>query len=206
MRETGIGEGIKELYSLDIYYILITESCTLHKSGISFWSSQILQMMNLGERIKEANEPEGLALCSMRDSLFPETWKREEKRGYEWRLGEAEAKLIHIDDLNFHYEISDLEYSVQFIHSVVSNSLRPHEPQHARPPCPSPTPIVHPNPWVGDAIQPSYPLSSPTPPAPNPSQHQGLCKWVSSSHLVAKVLEFQLQNQSYPWTHRTDLL
>ena len=44
---------------------------------------------------------------------------------------------------------------------------------------------------VGDAIQPSHPLSSPSPPAPNPSQHQGLFQWVSSSHEVAKVLEFR---------------
>ena len=46
--------------------------------------------------------------------------------------------------------------------------------------------------WVGDAIQPSHPLSSPSPPAPNPSQHQSLFQWVNSSHEVAKVLEFQL--------------
>ena len=45
---------------------------------------------------------------------------------------------------------------------------------------------------VGDAIQPSHPLSSPSPPAPNPSQHQSLFQWVNSSHQVAKVLEFQL--------------
>ena len=43
---------------------------------------------------------------------------------------------------------------------------------------------------VGDAIQPSHPLSSPSPPAPNPSQHQGLFQWVNSSHEVAKVLDF----------------
>ena len=60
--------------------------------------------------------------------------------------------------------------------------------------------------WVGDAIQPSHPLSSPSPPAPNPSQHQGLFQWVNSSHEVAKVLEFQLQHQSLQWTPRTDLL
>ena len=59
---------------------------------------------------------------------------------------------------------------------------------------------------VGDAIQPSHPLLSPSPPAPNPSQHQGLFQWVSSSHEVAKVLEFQLQHQSFQWTPRTDLL
>ena len=45
---------------------------------------------------------------------------------------------------------------------------------------------------VSDAIQPPHPLSSPSPPAPNPSQHQSLFQWVSSSHEVAKVLEFQL--------------
>ena len=46
--------------------------------------------------------------------------------------------------------------------------------------------------WVVDAIQPSHPLSSPSPPAPNPSQHQSLFQWVNSSHEVAKGLEFQL--------------
>ena len=45
---------------------------------------------------------------------------------------------------------------------------------------------------VGDAIQPSHPLSSPSPPAPNPSQHQSLFQWVNSSHEVAKLLAFQL--------------
>ena len=60
--------------------------------------------------------------------------------------------------------------------------------------------------WVNDAIQPSHPLSSPSSPALNLSQHQGLFQWVSSSHQVAKVLEFQLQHQSFQWTLRTDLL
>ena len=60
--------------------------------------------------------------------------------------------------------------------------------------------------WVGDAIQPSHPLSLPSPPAPNPSQHQSLFRWVNSSHEVAKVLEFQLLHQSFQRTPRTDLL
>ena len=66
--------------------------------------------------------------------------------------------------------------SVQFSCSVVSYSLRPHESQHARPPCPSPTLGVHQTRvhQVSDAIQPSHPLSSPSLPAPNPSQHQSL--------------------------------
>ena len=60
--------------------------------------------------------------------------------------------------------------------------------------------------WVGDAIQPSHPLSSPSPPALNLSRHQGLFKRVRSSHQVAKVLEFQLQDQSFQWIFKTDSL
>ena len=59
---------------------------------------------------------------------------------------------------------------------------------------------------VSDDIQPSHPLSSPSPPAFNLSQQQGLFQWVSSSHQVAKVLEFQLQHQSFQWMFRTDFL
>ena len=61
-------------------------------------------------------------------------------------------------------------------------------------------------PQVSDATQPSHPLSSPSPPAFNLSQHQGLFQWVSSLHQVAKVLEFQLQHQSFQWIFRIDLL
>ena len=98
--------------------------------------------------------------------------------------------------------------SVQFSCSVVSNSLQPHNnstpglPDHHQLPEFTQT-HVHRD---GDAIQPSHPLSSPSPPAPNPSQHQGLFQWVNSSHQVAKVLEFQLEHQSFQWTPRTDLL
>ena len=67
----------------------------------------------------------------------------------------------------------------------ITNSRRP------------PKPIVH---RVCDAIQSPHPLSSPFPPAFNLSQNQGLFKWISSLHQVTKVLEFQLQNQSYQWT------
>ena len=59
--------------------------------------------------------------------------------------------------------------------------------------------------WVGDDIQPSHPLLSPSP-AFSLSQHQGLFQWGSSSHQVARVLEFQLQRQSFQWIFRTDLL
>ena len=81
--------------------------------------------------------------------------------------------------------------SVQFSCSVVSDSLRPHESQHTRLPVHHQLleftqTHVH---WVSDAIQPSHPLSSPSPPAPNPSQHQSLFQWVNSSHEVAEVLD-----------------
>ena len=59
---------------------------------------------------------------------------------------------------------------------------------------------------VSDAIQPSHSLLSPSPPAFDLSQHQGLVRWVRSSQQVAKVLEFQLQHQSFKWIFRTDLL
>ena len=59
---------------------------------------------------------------------------------------------------------------------------------------------------VGDAIQPSHLLSSPSPHSFNLSQHQGFFKWVSSLHQVAKGLEFQLQHQSFQWIFRTDFL
>ena len=96
--------------------------------------------------------------------------------------------------------------SVQFSRSVVSNSLWPHESQHTRPPCPSPTPVeptqthVH---WVGDAIQPSYSLLSPSLPAFNLSQHQDLFQWVfftsggQSIKASASVLSMNIQDCTF---------
>ena len=74
------------------------------------------------------------------------------------------------------HALTGLQSVSQFSCLVVSNSLQPHELQQTTPPCPSPTARVsqtHVH-LVGDAIQPFHPLSSPSPPAPNPSQHQGL--------------------------------
>ena len=87
-----------------------------------------------------------------------------------------------------------------FSQSVMSDPLWPHGLQHARPPCPSPTPRAYPNSW------PSHPLSYPSPPAFNLSQHQGLFKWVSSSHQVSKILELQVLHQPFQWISRTDFL
>ena len=86
---------------------------------------------------------------------------------------------------------------VQFGCSVVSDSLWPHGlpglPVHRQLPQFT---QIHVR-WVGDAIQPSHPLSSPSPPNFNLSQHQGLFKWLSSSHQVAEGLKFQLPRQSF---------
>ena len=106
------------------------------------------------------------------------------------------------------YLISQYFHSVQFNRSVISNSWNPMDysisgfPVHHQFPEPTQT-HVH---WVRDAIQPFHPLSSPSPPAFNLSQHQGLFKWISCSYQVAKVLELHLQHQSFQWIFRTDFL
>ena len=101
----------------------------------------------------------------------------------------------------------DKTCSVHFSSSVMSDSFKPQETQHARLPGPSPTSGVHPNPspmsqwWHPTILSFVVPFSS----CLNHSQHQGLFKWVSSSHQVAKLLEFQLQHQSFQWTLSIDL-
>ena len=90
---------------------------------------------------------------------------------------------------------------------VMSDSLWPHGPQHARLSvlhCLLELAQTHVH-WVGDAVQPSHPLLSSSSPAFYLSQHQGLFQWVAS-HQVAKVLEFQLQHQSFQWIFRVDFL
>ena len=91
--------------------------------------------------------------------------------------------------------------SVHFssVHLVISDSLWPHGLQHARLSCPSLTPgvtqtHVH---WVGDVIQPSHLLSTPSPPTFNLSQHQGLFQWISPSHQVARVLSYNFSISPY---------
>ena len=99
---------------------------------------------------------------------------------------------------SFAFSLSVQFSSVQFSHSVVStlcdpmNRSTPGLPVHHQLPESTQT-HVH---WASDAIQPSHRLLSPSPPTLELSQHQGLFKWVSSLHQVAKVLEFQLQHQT----------
>ena len=94
-----------------------------------------------------------------------------------------------------------------FSHSVVSDSLWPHGLQHAKIPCPSLSsrvcsdscPLSR---WCHPTISSSV---IPSPPAHNLSQYQGLFQWVGSSHQVAKILELQLQHQSFQWIFKVDL-
>ena len=94
------------------------------------------------------------------------------------------------------------------VSQVMSDSLWPHGLQNDRPRCLSPIPGACSNSCyyhqVRNAIQPSHPLSSSSPPDCNLSQNQGLFQWVSSLHQVAKVVELQLQHQSFQWIFRTD--
>ena len=106
----------------------------------------------------------GVGSCSLRQGIFS-------TQGSDPGLPLCMRILYQLS-----YQVSPQFSSVQFSCSVMSDSLQPHESQHASPPCSSQLPEftqthVHP---VGDAIQPSHPLSSPSPPSPNPSQHQGL--------------------------------
>ena len=111
--------------------------------------------------------------------------------------------------LNLHCDLVLFQFSsIQLSHSVVSDSLQPHVSQHARPPCPSPTPGVHSNSspssqWCHSAIS-SFVAPSSSSPQSFPAS--GFFQWVNTLHEVAKVLELQPQHQSFQWTPRTDLL
>ena len=150
-------------------------------------------------------------------------------RGSEWSPGVGNGNLLHYSCLEKRHEqrslvgdteLSDWTTTVKHIHyvfhyrSVQFSSVTHSCPTLCNPmDCSTPGFPVHHQflelaqthvHRVGDAIQPC--LLSPSPPAFNSSQHQGLFQWVSSSHQVAKVLEFQLQHQSFQWIVRTDLL
>ena len=124
------------------------------------------------------------------------------------KTGEWITNFVIDSHTHTHTQWNTSQPSVYFNHSVVSDSLRPHEPQHTRPPCPSPTPRVYPNLcplcwWCHPTISYSVILFSL---CPQSFPASGSFQWVSYSHQVAKLLEFQLQYQSFQWTPRTDLL
>ena len=127
--------------------------------------------------------------------------KGSQRVGHNWVTSLSRSLSIKSELTEWIYK-----YRCQFSCSVMSDSdpiecSTPGLPVHHQLPESTQT-HVH---WVSDDIQPSHPLSPPSPPTFNLSQHQGL-QWVSSSHQVAKVLEFQLQHQSFQWIFRTGFL
>ena len=133
--------------------------------------------------------------------IEPPAWK---VKFYHWTFREVPGEIVLFPSWNFILLIHSIDFiiniswetSVQFSSVIQSwptlcnpmNRSRPGIPVHHQLPESTQT---HDH-WVSDAIQPPHPRLSPSPPAPNPSQHQSLFQWVSSSHEVAKVLELQL--------------
>ena len=134
---------------------------------------------------------------------FYRMWIISQKKGKKIPWGHHIGSSVVCNDL-IHWESCSVQFSsvTQSCWTLCDpmNRSTPGLPVHHQLPEFTQT-HVH---WVSDTIQPSHPLSSPSPPAPNPSQHQSLFQRVNSSHEVAKVLEFQ--HQSFRWTSRTDLL
>ena len=118
--------------------------------------------------------------------------------------GQLNTNIEFWNSVNLQIKVTPLQFS----HLVVSNSLQPHESQHTRPSCPSPTLRVYPNScpssqWCHPAISSSV--------VPFSSRHQSLPTLESFQmsqlfHVVVKVLDFQLQHQSFQWIFRTDFL
>ena len=127
--------------------------------------------------------------------------RRYEFFSLEWWLHCGHQSPTFLSGTSNHFHFSSVTQSCLTLCNPMSRST-PGLPVHHQLPQSTQT-HVH---WVGDAIQLSHPLSSPSPPVLNLSQNLGLSQWDSSSHQVTKVLEFQLQHQSFQWTPKTDLL
>ena len=128
---------------------------------------------------------------------------------YPFYIYEVKHELLMFPILfDYHKDHSSFLSLLLFSCSAVSSSLLPHGLQHTRLHSPSPSPGACSNSCPSSRwyIQPSHPLLSPCPPAFNLSQNQGPFQWVSSLHQVAKLLEFQLQHQSFQWIFKTDFL
>ena len=159
----------------------------------SFYNCQVRLSLFLPSEEKKACRPHLTPLLQARTETFP--W-RQRTRDF-WAVCTLLSRGPSCAFIHLHspQRPEPRLHSAQFSRSVVSDSLQPHGLQHSGPPVHHQLrelaqTHVH---RVGDAIQPSHPLSSPSPPALNLSQHQGIFQRVSSLHQVTKVLEFQLQ-------------
>ena len=188
---------------LDSLYMHCVYACVCAHLLQSRWT--LCNLMDCGllgssvHGILQARILECIAMPSSKGSSWPRNWTRISYVScigrwvlYHWSHQEA----LYMPSVQF----SSVAQSCPTLCNP-TNSSTPGLPVHHQLPESTQT-HVH---QVGDAIQPSHPLSSPSLPALNLSQHQGLSQWVSSSHQLAKVLEFQLDYQSFQWTPRTDL-
>ena len=192
--------GLKR--SLSVWHEKMKE-CPVASAGVSMWKSKSARSTVHG---------------SMRPQL---QWGHSASTSFLVRVPRAAVSLSSFsakemevvtmkqkNQRNWPTSYDTLRYSVQFSCSVVSDSLRSHGLQHARLPCPSSTPRVHSNScplsqWCHPTISSSVvPFSSRLQSSPA----SGSFRKVSSLHQVAKVLEFQLQHQSFQWIFRTDFL
>ena len=144
--------------------------------------------------ISRARILERVAISSYRGSSIPRDWTRVFCTADKFFTTGPWGKQIN-------YQFSSVSQSCPTLCDPMNRST-PGLPVHHHLPELTQTQVHR----VGDAIQPSHPLSAPSPPAPNPSQLQGLFQWANSSNEVAKVLEFQPQHQSFQSTPRIDLL
>ena len=141
-------------------------------------------------------------------------WFQVSRMNFRFNRGSVVSKVINAGQLNIEKHdttrnsLGNFRYILKihlllFICQVLSNCLQPHGLQHARPPCPSPSPGVYPsscplNQWCHPTSEmPSHPLLPSSPLAFYLSQHQGLFQWASCLHQVTKALELQLQHQSF---------
>ena len=186
------GHGTKDWFKIGKE---VLQGCTLSPCLFNLYSEYIIWNAEL-DKLKAGIKIAGRnIILRYTDDTILMAESEEQLKSLMMKVKEEHEK----DGLKFNFQNTNIMASgpissVQFSRSVVSDFLRPHESQHARPPYPSPTPGVHSDScpssqWCHPAISSSV---VPSPPAPNRSQHQSLFQWVNSSHEVAKVLEFQL--------------
>ena len=141
-------------------------------------------------------DDEGSSWCRMRHSVLQGNWwNRALDRRFQQLISWCQSLHLHISRKVLNpFQFSSVQ-SLSNVWLFATPWMAAHQglpDQHQLPE--STQTHIHP---VSDAIQPSHPPSSPSPPAPNPSQHQSLFKWVNSSHEVARVLEIQLQHHYF---------
>ena len=174
---------------------LIDKGSSLHGISQARVLEWVLPLTTLGELPDPGIEPVSLTFPALAGRFLP-TAPPGKQRRYK-QCGNERWKIPMCDSVH----LSSVTQSYPTLCDPMNHSM-PGLPVHHQLPEFTQTHVHR----VGDAIQPSHPLSAASPPVPNPSQHQGLFQWVNSSNQVAKVLEFQLQHQSFQWTPRTDLL